>query len=353
MTLGHGAPEILAPVRAADEVDALVDAGASRLYCAVAPRAWTERYSRAVWLSRRSPGAAISDLATLGHVVERAARRGVAVELALNAPSYTAEQIDRALELARGAIRSLGVSAAIVAEPSLMLALGEEGLPFVASTVAVGDNAEALGLFRELGAARAVLPRHLRGDEIAELAEQLAGFPLEVITLYDGCAFEEGNCHTLHGLPAAPAFCQIPWRLEVQARGAALPEEDRALWEQATDEYRKWLVWSDACGAPVDPGGAPNGTCALCALPALAAAGVAAFKIAGRQAPLLRRLRGVEMTRRVLAGEVEHPEQLRPDGEGCSSRRMCATATFGQGGSVFSPDRGAPPARSPRRPPVR
>jgi collagenase-like PrtC family protease len=322
----RAAPEILAPVRAADEVDALVDAGASRLYCGVAPRAWTERYSRAVWLSRRSPGAAVDDLAALGHVVDRAARRGVAVELALNAPSFTAEQIDRALELARGAIGSLGVSAAIVAEPSLMLALGEEGLPFVASTVAVGDNAEALGLFRALGAQSAVLPRHLRADEIAELAGQLAGFPLEVIALYDGCAFEEGNCHTLHGLPGATAFCQIPWQLEVQALDRALSPADADLWRQATDEYRAWLAWSDACSAPVDSGGAPNGTCALCALPALAAAGVAAFKIAGRQAPLLRRLRGIEMTRRVLCGEVEHPPHLRPDSEGCASRRMCATA---------------------------
>lgn len=322
-------PELHAPVRAPDEVDALVDAGATHLYCGIAPQAFTQRYSRAVWLSRRSPAAAVDDLATLGLVVERAARRGVAVELTLNAPNLAGGPLDRALELAAGAVRSLGVTAVIAADPSFMVALGDEGLPFVASTVAVGDNALALGFFRDLGADRAILPRHLCADEIVELAGELAGFPLEALALFDGCAFEEGNCRTLHDLPGAPAFCQIRWDLEVRPLGASPASDEAERWRRATDEYRAWLAWSDACGTPVDPGGAPNGTCALCALPALAAAGVAAFKVAGRQAPLVRRLRGVELVRRVLDGEVTTPEALRPGSEGCATRRMCATAVTG------------------------
>ena len=317
---------ILAPVREAAEVAPLVDAGATRLYCGISPRAWTLRYSRAVWLSRRSPGAAVDDLAGLARLVEAASARGVAVDLTLNAPSFTAEQLDRAVELAEGAVRSLGVAAVIVADPCLMLALGERGVPFVASTVAVAHNPEALGFFRALGARRAVLPRHLRVDEIAALARAHGGFPLEVIVLFDGCAWEEGLCRTLHGLPGTAAFCQTPWQFALEPNGPALDGATRAAWDEAIRDYQAWLAWSDACATPVDEGGAPNGTCALCALPALTTAGVAAFKVAGRQAPLVRRLRGVEMTRRVRDGEVAHPETLRPGSAGCASGLMCAYA---------------------------
>ena len=328
-------PDVLAPVRADDEVAALVAAGATRLYCGVSPRAWTQRYSRAVWLSRRGPEAAVPDLAALGRLVAEAARCGVAVDLALNAPSLTDEQLDSVVDLARGAIQTLGVAAVIVADPSLMLALGEQGLPFAASTVFVAHNPGALALARELGAVRAVLPRHLDVEEVAALVRQAPELPLEVIAMFDGCAFEEGNCRTVHGVPGTRAFCQTPWSREIVAVRGPLDDAERARWVEAEHDYGAWLQWSDACATPVDDGGAPNGTCGLCALAALTAAGVAGFKVAGRQAPLVRRLRGVQMVRAIrdiaaVRGEevaAEHARGLRIGSAGCASGAMCAFAT--------------------------
>lgn len=328
------APDVLAPVREASEVAPLVAAGATRLYCGVSPRAWTQRYTRAVWLSRRAPDAAVADLASLARLVEAAGRCGVPVDVALNAPCLTGDQIELVVDLARGAIRSLGVAAAIVADPSLMLALGEQGLPFVASTVFVAHNPSALELARELGAVRAVLPRHLRVDEIAALVREVPALPLEVLSLFDGCAFEEGGCRTLHGMPGTAAFCQIAWtrRLEPTDGGTAVEEPEAARFRETEQDYRAWLSWSDACDTPVDDGGAPNGTCALCALDELRRAGVSAFKVAGRQAPLLRRIRGVQMIRAVLdvadaqgaSAAAQHAKSLRPSSAGCASGAMCA-----------------------------
>ena len=47
--------KVLAPVAAAAEVSMLIDSGATEVYAGVTPRAWVQRYSHAVWLSRRSP----------------------------------------------------------------------------------------------------------------------------------------------------------------------------------------------------------------------------------------------------------------------------------------------------------
>jgi len=329
------APDVLAPVRADHEVAALVAAGATRLYCGVSPRAWTQRYSRAVWLSRRGPEAAVPDLAALGRLVAEAARYGLSVDLALNAPSYTDEQLEQVLDLARGAIATLGVAALIVADPSLMLALGEAGLPFAASTVFVAHNPGALALARELGAVRAVLPRHLDVEEIAALVREAPGLDLEVIAMFDGCAFEEGHCHTVHGVPGTRAFCQTPWSRELVPMRGPPDDAEKERWAEAERDYAVWLEWSDACATPLDGGGAPNGTCGLCALPALAAAGVAGLKVAGRQAPLGRRLRGVQMVRAIrdvasakgTQAATEHARGLRLGSAGCASGAMCAFAT--------------------------
>lgn len=312
----------------------LIGSGATELYAGITPRAWTQRYSHAVWLSRRPPGAALRDLAALSEAVVAARDRGARLHLALNAPHFLAEHLPMLADLASHAVQRLGVEAVIVADVSLMLELGRRGVPFVASTVAVAHNAEAFRLFQDLGAVRAVLPRHLKIGEIQEIASALgSGIDLEAFVLFDNCAYEEGLCRTQHDVGDTDAFCQTPWQRRVRrCDDAQLGDREREGWESAFGDFSEWLRWSDACGHPLTDEKLPNGACGLCSLHDLAAAGVTVFKLAGRQASSYRKLRGVQLVARVLE-EIEQggsPEscarraqELRAAPELCRSGAMC------------------------------
>jgi putative protease len=233
----------------------------------------------------------VEHLAELPRLVEAAARAGVAVDVAINAPAFDAAQIDDVLDLARSAIRVAGASSVIVADVAVMQALGEEGLPFVASTVFVVHNAGALRLLADLGASRVVLPRHLDVDEIAALASAAPRLPLEAIARFDGCPWEEGLCRAVHEIPGRPPLCQATRRWSVE------PEAHDGRWSDVLEEYGRWL---DAA----DEGAAPAGTSPLDRIPALVSAGVSALKVAGRQSPLWRRIAGVREVRRAVLGNA-------------------------------------------------
>ena len=47
--------KILAPIRAYDELEMLLESGAEELYCGIVPSEWSERFNGPVWLNRRSP----------------------------------------------------------------------------------------------------------------------------------------------------------------------------------------------------------------------------------------------------------------------------------------------------------
>lgn len=325
--------KVLAPVAHPSEVEMVLGAGATEIYGGVMPRAWRERYSHAVWLSRRSPSANLPDLSSLAETVREAAQRGAGFHLALNVPQLTPDQLGPVAELASRAVRHLGVEAVIAADIALMMELGRRGVPFVASTVAVAHNEEAFKLFQDLGAIRAVLPRHLHVKEIAKIAKGVPSLPLEAFVLFDNCAYEEGLCRTQHDVGETGAFCQTPWRYAPShADGSALTDAERAEWEEALAHQAEWLRWADACGHPLTDDKLPNGACGLCAIPQLADAGVTVLKLAGREASPYRKLRGVQLVARVVertrAGATHEEiarlsQDLRATPSLCASGAMC------------------------------
>lgn len=324
---------ILAPVTRPDEVAMLAGAGASGLYGGVLPRAWVHRYSRAAWLSRRGPSANLPDLSMLEATAREATVAGVDLNLTLNANRYTAAQLPEVANLAEHAVEQLGVAAVIVADVGLMSELGRRGVPFVASTVAVAHNAEALRLFRDLGAGRAVLPRHLRLTEIEAVVRAVEPMELEAFVLFDNCAYEEGLCRTQHEVGETGAFCQTPWSYRVRTLATEpVDEAELCEWETTLAAYREWLRWTDACGRALSEEKLPNGACGLCALHRLREAGIRAVKLAGRQGSAYRRLRGVQLVARVAAAieaGASAPEsaslarELRRTPRLCDSVSMC------------------------------
>jgi putative protease len=101
---------------------------------------------------------------------------------------------------------------------------------------------------------------------------------------------------------------------------------------QHVEDFQQFLWAQDNCGSCPGPSGIPQGPCALCALWRLHHAGVAAARIVGREAGVLRKVSSVQLVRSVLdrirKGERKRASQeralsLRGTPDMCASGYMC------------------------------
>lgn len=299
--------ELLAPVAAASEVEALEGAGADALYCGLYDEAWAKRWGLAWWPNRRGPGR--GNLRTAEQLGELCRAASAPVYLTLNAPLHNDAQI-AALREGAQAWSALGVAAFVVGDVALLRLLARDGHRVFASTIAGALNGESARLLVDLGAERVILGRHLRLDEILAIREQAPEVPVEVFGMHDHCRYEEAFCSAAHHLPGWGVWCVGPRRREGPAWDAAWAQEDA-------------LLHRDAGAVSAQH---PTGSCGLCAIPALRDAGVAGFKIVGREAPLVRRFRATQAARVVRdaeAGAVELAQEIRGDARGCAARAGC------------------------------
>jgi len=325
--------KLAAPIAAVDDVATLAAAGADEFYCGVVPHEWESRFGRST-LNRRL-GGNLHSFAELADAAQAAHACGRKLSVAFNAQKYTRDRWGHLMELVER-IAASGADAIIVGDFGLLTELSARSLPLRIhlSSVASCHNSATAGLAAELGAARVILPRHVTLAEMERMVIELPALEFEAFVLNDGCVFEEGSCHTLH-LPMAMGgpICLDRFEYEYRredCRALSDPELKRLA---ANDKaHEKWLWYMSSCGFTTTPDGTPYGPCGLCAIPRMARAGIAAVKIAGRDGPLARRTRAVEMVRRVLdlsasrraeGGIAELARQMRGKPELCTSGYMC------------------------------
>ena len=322
--------KLVAPISAPEDVPVLARAGADEFYCGLVPREWQMRFGRST-LNRRMTG----NLHTFGELelaVANAHALGKSISVACNAQSYPRDRWTDLLTTLDG-IAAAGADALIIGDFALLATLAGRRLPLRIhlSSVASCHNAETAALAVDLGAVRVILPRHVTLAEMETMCGELPGLEIESFVLNDGCVFEEGSCHTLHlPGPLGGPICLDRYRYEYRrGDGAALAESEAGRLRANDEAWDQWLWHTFSCGFTVTPEGLPYGPCGLCAIPRLAAAGVHAVKIAGRESPLERRLRSVEVVRAVLdrdGGEAQvaaFAQGLRKRPDLCQSGFMC------------------------------
>ncbi len=293
--------KITAPVSKPYEVSILAQSGAAEFYCGVVLDEWIRRYDISVWMNRRSPlGANLRGFEELAAVTEKAGEFGCPVFLTLNSHYYTGEQASLVLELAREA-SDVGVDAFIVGDPGLVRTLSKGGFEgrLIVSTIGSVLNSHTARFFADLGARRMILPRQLTLNEIDRITRSCPELEFEAFIYNDRCPFLESTCHTLHGLPGQESFCHVDWQYEF-VRHVVAGGEEEADWVEHIEHYRKWLWASRNCNDSYSLSKIPNGTCGLCALPRLHAAGLTSIKIVGREAPDYRKILSVQTVARVL-----------------------------------------------------
>lgn len=325
--------KIVAPIASVEEAEALVRAGAREFYCGFVPDEWIGRF-RAVNANRR-PSGNFRDHAELRRAVDAAHRHGGSISLVLNAQSYTDEQIAATITLADTFLQ-IGGDSLIVSDLGLVGELFQH-VPLSrihVSSVATCRNSSAARLCKELGASRMIPPRDVTVGEACEIAAEVPGIEIEAFILNDGCVFEEGACATLH-LPQnlGGPICLDNHTPHYRRRsGGKLDGSALDRLRDNDEEYRKWLWYRFSCGFTTNAAGMPFGPCGLCALPILLRGGIAAVKIAGREAPTARKLASVRMVKAVLdraeAGEddehiMQFAQALRPSEQHCRTGYMC------------------------------
>lgn len=324
--------KITAPINRVEEIRPLAEAGADEFYCSVVPDDWSERF-RTSAVSRRAFGnlPAFSDLEK---AISEAHRHGKTLSLVMNAQHYTGDQLVCLLELAE-VFDELQGDAVIIGDESLLAMMASRGYRFAihVSSIASCRNREAAAFHHDLGASRVILPRDMTLKEIENITKAVPELEFEAFVLNDGCAFEEGLCHTIHlpGKLGGP-ICLDDYHTDYRRiDGKPLSEKEECKFSKNDQDYQRWLWYRFGCGFSVTETGYPYGPCGLCALPAFIKSGITSVKICGRDAPTERKIKSVSMVSDVrdavsrlgAEGALDLARGIRQQPEHCQQGYMC------------------------------
>lgn len=308
-------PGILAPIDRPEEVAPLAEAGATDLYGGV----WAPDGETGLSATQRTFASAhFAGEAALARAIAEARERGLGFHLTLNAPGYAPERIPGLVALAARAA-GWGATGVIAADPGLLAALRDEGLPLVLtlSTLAGALNAETVRFYRRYGVGRAVLPRHLTLAEIASLCRAVPEVEFEAFVLVGACPNEEALCTFQHVSPSKRWPCEIPYRLET-ARGEPLAAaHPLARW------HERWRRADRRLG------------CGICGVAAWLGAGVRHLKIVGRGGPTEAKVANVRLVTAAARGEIPNgPTAYRAHfGRACEALTCYARESWREEGS--------------------
>jgi len=293
--------KILSPVDKAGEVEALISAGAGELYCGLLMTDWHDKYIAGALNRRPGSGANFTKYDELASCVEIAHRRNVPVILTVNEHYYTPGQYPYLMDYINR-ISGIGVDALMVADLALLLTLREKQIrpKIYISTGGTVFNSGSVKFYRELGASRVTLPRHLNLKEIKAITNNIKGIETEVFVLNSRCPYVDGFCTFQHGLagPNIPLLyqnaCMLPYDISV----GAVDETS-----QAEISGRRQHIWETV---HVD-----DHPCGACALYDLAKMGITAVKIVGRGNATERKVADVKFLKSLLDYlEREKPSQV-------------------------------------------
>ena len=299
--------KILSPLSRVDEVEPLIESGADEFYCGVLPSEWREQYTVAACLNRRqednrfiNTSPHFHSFVELEESVKLAHKKNIPVALTLNEHYYSKEQYPYLREYIEQALKA-GTDVFIIGDPALLFTLQDMGssAKIHISTAGTAFNSETVHFYRDLGASRVILPRHLSLEEIGEIAQKVSGVELEVFILNSRCANVDGLCTFQHGLAdlvdekdkkSYENACMLLYEISAAVDGVSDEEAEKILQEKISWERQHF--WS---ALHIDD--RPCGGCALYEFEALGLAGV---KIVGRDNASEKKIKDVKFMRQLL-----------------------------------------------------
>ncbi len=277
----RGPMKLISPIDHRSEVEPLLQAGADELYGGYIPAAWQQRFGLLASINQRTfAGAQIDSFTDLEQIVSVCREHQRDFALTLNSPFYSDSQLPLLIDYVAEAV-SAGVNSVILADLGLLRVLKAQfpALLFHASTLAHLGNSAAIHFYQQQGIDRVILPRHLNVAEMEAIIRQVPDVDIDAFLLVGKCPNTEGFCTFHHSSHDKVWPCEIEYCIE------PVDKESTAL-KEAISKQQSWSQTDRRHG------------CGLCAIPALLKAGVAGLKLVGRGAPLLRKVKNLQ-----LAGE--------------------------------------------------
>ncbi|MEI6126456.1 MAG: U32 family peptidase, partial [Pseudomonadota bacterium] len=300
--------KILSPLNSVSEAEPLALAGADEFYCGVLPDDWKKKYSVAASLNRRQEDnpeigttAHLKSFGDFEETIRIAHSHKVKVSLTLNEHYYSNPQYPYLIRYIEKALKA-GADAFIAGDIAIILAIREidPKVKIHISTAGTAFNSETVHFYRDLGASRVILPRHLSLEEVGDIARAVSGIELETFILNSRCANVDGFCTFQHGLAEFipekerkrnfENACMMLYKITASVRGCS-PEEGELLLQEKVSWERQHF-WS---AVHID-----DRPCGVCALYEFEKMGLAGVKIVGRQNKPEKKIKDVAFIRKAL-----------------------------------------------------
>ncbi len=309
---------ILSPLSKPDEVLPLIQAGASEFYCGVLPDDWKKNYSVAASLNRRQEDNPqicttphMSSFEELEKSLKTAHENNALIVLTLNEHYYNESQYKYLTSYVEKALKA-GIDGFIVGDPGMIMKILEiaPDTRIHISTAGTAFNSETVHFYRDMGASRVILPRHLSLEEIGRIAEKVNGIELEAFILNSRCANIDGFCTHQHGLANFiqekdlklnyENACMVPYRITADVKGVDPDTAEKLLDKKVSWERQHF--WSTL---HID-----ERPCGACALHEFEEYGLSGVKIVGRQNTTEKKLKDVGFIQELLKHLYDkHPDR--------------------------------------------
>lgn len=276
--------KLISPIDHLREVEPLLLAGADEIYGGYVPAAWQQRFGLLASINQRTfAGAQIASFSDLQQIVSACRDRDRDFALTLNSPFYSDQQLPLLIDYVAEAV-SAGVTSVILADLSFLRVLRTQfpKLLFHASTLAHLGNSAAIRFYQQQGVGRVILPRHLTVAEMGKIVQQVPDIACDAFLLVGKCPNTEGFCSFHHSSSDKVWPCEIEYCIE------PVDKESNEL-RQAINKQQRWSQTDRRHG------------CGLCAIPALLEAGIAGLKLVGRGAPLVRKVKNLQLASEFLS----------------------------------------------------
>lgn len=193
--------KILAPLSSADEVERIIKAGADEIYCGVIDSELNSKFKIPIVNRRPYAASNLHSFSELEEVVKKSHDSGKPIYVTMNEPIYSDKQYEFVAENMKRFCKA-EVDAVIISDVGLLQYIKDEGYDINVhiSTCASTYNYEAVNFYKDMGACRIILPRHMTIKEINELKAKNPELEYEILILNTNCQYDDGYCTYEHSL---------------------------------------------------------------------------------------------------------------------------------------------------------